>query len=292
MTTYLLQALNGAAYASVLYLLAVGLSLTFGVGRFLNLAHGGFYVLGGYLGLTITAATGNPWLALVVAPLAAAVLGFVVERLLLRRLAGAGRELEQVLVTFGLAFVLSDLMRAVFGARIRSARPPAALAGSIDLGGVGFSVYRLVVIAVGALTALALAAILRRTPVGVRIRAAAADAATARTLGVRTSRVLSGTFCAGVALAAFGGVLGAPILALAPGLDFTLLITALIVIVVGGLGNVTSTYWSALLVGMVDVFGKLLLPGAAIFLVYVLMAGVLVLRPHGLFSPAVHARAG
>jgi branched-chain amino acid transport system permease protein len=278
----LLQALNGLSYAAVLYLVAVGLSLTYGVGRFLNLAHGGFYLLGTYLALALVRRIGF-FGALVVAPLLVMALALVIERLLLRRYAGEHRAIEQMLLTFGLAFVLSDLMRVLFGGRIRSLPAPRLLAGRIDLGIASFPVYRLAVIVVGLVVAAAIALVLRRTRAGVTIRAAAADQAVASSLGIDTARVLSATYAAGAGLAAFGGVIGAPIVATATGLDFTTLILALVVVVIGGLGSVTATFFSAILVGLFDSFGRVLLPRYAVFALFLLLAVVLVVRPQGLF---------
>ena len=285
MTLYLSQFLHAWAFASVLYLLALGLSLTFGVGRVLNLSHGGFYMIGGYVGFTVIRDFDSFWLALLVAPLAAMAVGVVAERLLMRRFYGHGMELHQILLTFGLAFVISDGIREIWGARILSVRGPDYLRGSADLLLFSFPRYRLFVIAVGVVVALALWALLRYTDAGVRIRAAAADGEIAETLGVHTRKVLALTFIAGVGLAAFGGIVGAPMMALAQGVDFQMLIMALIVVVIGGLGRLESTYWAALLVALVDIYGRLFVPRAAIFLVFALMAVVLAFRPSGLFAP-------
>lgn len=285
MTLYLSQLLHAWAYASILYLIALGLSLTFGVGRVLNLAHGGFYMLGGYVGYTILSEFDNFWLAVALAPMAAIALAVFVERVLMRRLYGHGRELDQILLTFGLAFVISDLIAEIWGGRILSVRPPELLTGTVDLGLFTFPRYRLFIIAVGIVVAGALWVLLRYTDAGLKIRAAAADGEIAETLGVPTKRVLALTFIAGVWLAGFGGIVGAPMMALAQGVDFQVLITALIVVVIGGLGRLESAYWAALLVGIVEIFGSLFMPRAAIFLVYALMAVVLIFKPAGLFVP-------
>jgi branched-chain amino acid transport system permease protein len=281
---YLSQFLHAWATASILYLLALGLSLTFGVGRVLNLSHGGFYMFGGYVGFSILRTFDNFWLALALAPVAAMVLGVIVERLLMRRFYGHGMELNQILLTFGLAFVISDGIREFWGARILTVRAPDLLQGSADLGLFNFPRYRLFVIAVGIVVAVALWALIRYSGAGVKIRAAAADGEIAETLGVNTRRVLALTFIAGVGLAGFGGIVAAPMMALAQGVDFQMLIMALIVVVIGGLGRLESVYWAALLVSLVDIYGRLFVPRAAIFLVFVLMAVVLAFRPMGLFS--------
>lgn len=282
MDLLLLQALNGISYACVLYLVAVGLSLTYGVGRFLNLAHGGFYVLGAYLALLLVDRL-SFYGALVVAPLAVAALALALERVLLRRYAGEHRAIEQMLLTLGLAFILADGMRVVFGGRIESLEAPALLAGTVDLGVAAFPIYRLAVIGVGVAVALALALALRSTRAGAMIRAAAADQDIAATLGIDTGKVLAATYTAGAGLAAFGGVVGAPIIATASGLDFATLILALVVVVIGGLGNVTATFASALVVGLVDSIGRAVLPRYSVLILFLLLVAVLVARPQGLF---------
>jgi branched-chain amino acid transport system permease protein len=282
---YLSQFLHAWAYASILYLLALGLSLVFGVGRVLNLAHGGFYMLGGYLGYTILRELDNFWLAMLLAPIGAMIVALIAERLILRRHYGHGMELPQILLTFGLAFVLSDLIREVWGARILTVSAPELLRGTQDLGLFTFPRYRLFVILVGIVVAVALWALIKYTDTGVKIRAAAADGEIAETLGVHTKRVLSMTFVAGVGLAAFGGVIASPMMALAQGVDFQMLIMALIVVVIAGLGKLETVYWSALLVALIDIYGRLFVPRAAIFLVFTLMALVLAVRPTGLFTP-------
>jgi branched-chain amino acid transport system permease protein len=282
---YLSQFLHAWAYASILYLLAVGLSLTFGVGRVLNLAHGGFYMLGGYLGYSVLRQLDNFWLALVLAPLGAMLVALVVERLIMRRFYGHGMELNQILLTFGLAFVISDGIREYWGARILTVGAPDLLRGTVDLGLFTFPRYRLFVIGVGIAIAFALWALIKYSDAGVKIRAAAADGEIAETLGVHTTRVLALTFVAGVGLAAFGGVIASPMMALAQGVDFQMLIMALIVVVIAGLGKLETVYWAALIVALVDIYGRLFVPRAAIFLVFSLMALVLAFRPTGLFTP-------
>jgi branched-chain amino acid transport system permease protein len=251
----------------------------------LNLAHGGFYMLGGYLGYTVLRELDNFWLAMLLAPIGAMIVALIAERLVLRRHYGHGMELPQILLTFGLAFVLSDLIREVWGARILTVSAPELLRGTQDLGLFTFPRYRLFVIVVGIVVAVALWALIKYTDTGVKIRAAAADGEIAETLGVHTTRVLSMTFVAGVGLAAFGGVIASPMMALAQGVDFQMLIMALIVVVIAGLGKLETVYWSALLVALIDIYGRLFVPRAAIFLVFTLMALVLAVRPTGLFTP-------
>jgi branched-chain amino acid transport system permease protein len=280
MDFYLLVLLNGLAYAALLFLLASGLSLVYGVGRVLHLAHGGFYMLGGYIGYTLVQRLGDFWLALALVPLCALVVGWVVERLV-SLVYGPGRALEQVLFTFGLAFVISDLTRFFWGAQVLGVAVPSSLNRPVVLGPLVYPAYPLFLIGVGVLVALGLWASLRFTPFGLQVRAAAGHPSIAEALGVPTRKVLQRTYLLGVALAALAGFAGAPRIALAPGLDFTMLILGLIVVVLGGLGSVTGALYGALLVGLVDSFGKAFLPQFSQALIFLIMALVLIFRPEG-----------
>lgn len=282
MQLFLIQLLNGLSYASVLYLVAVGLSLTYGVGRFLNLAHGGLYLLGAYIALELKDGPGF-WWALVIAPVVVALVATILNELLLKRYAGEHRAIEQMLLTFGLAFILADVMLWKFGGRIQSLGPPDLLKGSIDLGIANFSIYRLAVIGLGLVVAIVLAVVLRYTHAGVVIRTAAADAEIAESVGIDPRKVLAITFAVGAALAGFGGVVGAPVIASSPGLDFRTLILGLVIVVIGGLGSTGGTYLASILVGLVQSFGLAWAPSWSEYLIYVLLAVVLVVRPQGLF---------
>lgn len=283
MEFYLFVLLNGLAYAALLFLLAAGLSLVYGVGRVLHLAHGGFFMLGGYMGYSLYQWTGSFWLALALAPLLALALGLLAERLV-RVVYGPERALEQVLFTFGMAFVISDLTRLFWGAQVLGVPPPPALNRPMDLGAVVYPAYPLFLILIGAVVALGLWILMRFTRFGLEVRAAAGHPQMAEALGVPTTQVLQRTYLLGVALATLGGVLAAPRLALAPGLDFTMLILGLIVVVVGGLGSVSGALYGALLVGLADSFGRTFLPQFALAVIFLLMALVLVFRPEGLLG--------
>lgn len=278
----LTQLLNSLAFAMLLFLLALGLSLIFGVARVVNLAHGAFYMLGAYFGLALSGSLGSFWAALIVVPLAVGLLGVLVERYLLRGL--QGRELEQVLLTIGLGFILADVLRATFGAAIRSVPPPPELSGPLFLGAFVYPKYPLFVLTLGILAFLAVRIVLTRTPFGVQIRAVTADPAMASALGIPPHRISLWTFGVGTALAGLGGVVGAPLIALAPGLDAQMTLYALIVVVIGGLGRIEGAFWGALLLGIVDGFGRLFFPQAAMFLIFGLMALVLALKPEGLLG--------
>jgi branched-chain amino acid transport system permease protein len=276
-----IQGLNSLAFAMLLFLLAAGFSLIYGVGRIANLAHGTFYMLGAYVGYSVAQRTGNFWLSLVVAPLLGGALGWLVERVLLRRL--RGRELDQVLLTVGLAFILADVIRAIWGADIRSSSPPATLSGLVSLFGVEYPAYQLFVICLGAVAFVAVQVVLRSS-IGARVRAVTSDPQVAASLGVPTDSVAALTFAASVALAAFGGAVGGPIIALAPGLDLTMMLLALVVVVVGGLGSVAGAFVGAIIVAVVNGFGTLFYPEYAPFLIFALMVVVLGFRPQGLLG--------
>jgi branched-chain amino acid transport system permease protein len=279
--------LNGLSYGMLLFLLGAGLSLVFGVGRFINLAHGGLYIIGGYVGFTVLDRLGNFWLGFLVGPLVGALLGLAADLLLLRRLHGHGREADQVLLTFGLALVIADATRAGWGGDIRSVRAPAPFDRPMEVGDFLYPSYPLVIIGVGLLVFLLLWLLLQRTRLGAMIRAAAGDPEMAQVLGVPTGPVLRLTLALGVALAALGGVVGLPRLALAPGRDFEMLLLALVVVVIGGLGRIEGAFWASLLVGLTDSFGKLYLPEFTVAIVFGLLALVLIWRPEGLLGRRV-----
>ncbi|MDE3076331.1 MAG: branched-chain amino acid ABC transporter permease [Chloroflexota bacterium] len=282
MNFILVQGLNGVAYGLLIFLLAAGLTLIFGMMDVINLAHGSFYMVGAYVGLTAVRVTHSFWLALIISPIVVAVLGLAVERGLLRVL--YDRLLDQVILTFGLAYMVTDVVKWIWGADIQTIDPPSILNGAAQILGNFFPVYRLFVIGVGLLIALLLFVIQQRTRVGSIIRAGVADKEMVGGLGVNVSLIFSGVFVFGVALAAFSGVVAGPILGLYQGMDSDTLIIALIVVVVGGLGTLTGAFWGGLLIGLADTFGKVLIPQFALFMTFAVMALVLLLRPAGLFG--------
>jgi branched-subunit amino acid ABC-type transport system permease component len=276
------QALNGVSFGALLFILAAGLSLIFGMMDIVNLAHGAFYMLGAYVTLAIVQRTGQFWIALLVAPLAVGALGLVVEPLLLRRL--RGRHLDQVLLTIGLSLVIADVIGLTFGREIHSIPLPAGLDRSIPVAGGDYPVYRLFVIAFGVALAAVLAVLHRRTRVGALIRAGVDDAQMLAALGIDIDRLFARTFATGAALAGLGGVIAAPVFGIFPGMDTEALIYSLIVVVVGGLGTLSGAVAGAGLVGPADTFGKVLFPQFALALTFAIMAFVLLLRPTGLLG--------
>jgi branched-subunit amino acid ABC-type transport system permease component len=270
----------------LLFLLAAGLSVIFGMMDFINLAHGSFYMLGAYLGFTAVQRVGNFWVALIVVPLVVAALGFALEKLMLRPLYKRGH-LDQVLLTFGLAFVIADLIKWYWGADIRSVPQPPELTGAVPLGIAVYPRYRTFVIVAGLVLALLLWLIQARTRVGAIVRAGVADKEMVGGLGINVQLVFASVFAFGTGLAAFSGVIAAPFLSLAPGMDAEQLILSLIVVVVGGLGTLKGAFWGAIVVGLADTFGKTYAPDYSLMLIFAIMAVVLLWRPHGLFGRAM-----
>jgi branched-subunit amino acid ABC-type transport system permease component len=277
------QALNGLSYGVLLFLLSIGLTLIFGMMDVVNLAHGSFYMLGAYAGLSVIAATGSFWLALVVAPAAVAIIGALVERWCLRRLYRYG-PLEQVLLTFGLVYVFEDVVKAIYGGKIRSISPPAVLSGSLELWGITIPSYRLFVIVFGLSVAAALFLVIERTRVGAVLRAGVFDSKMAAGVGIDIDRWFTAIFALGAALAGLSGVVAGPIQSAQPAMGGTILIPALIVVVVGGLGSLKGSLLGSLVIGQTQAFGKAWLPSASMLVIYVVMAAVVLVRPQGLFG--------
>ena len=277
------QALNGLSFGALLFILASGLSLVFGMMDVVNLAHGAFYMLGAYVALSVVQVTGSFWVAMVAAPLALALLGLVLEPLLLRRL--RGRHLDQVLLTIGVSLVIVDLVGLAWGREVRSLSAPPGLDGSVTLIGGVYPVYRLFVMAFGAALAVAMAVIYRRTKIGMLIRAGVEDAEMLGALGVNTNRLFASTFATGAALAGLAGVIAAPVFGVQPGMDTDPgLLYSLVVVVVGGLGTLSGAVAGSVLVGPADTFGKVLFQEVALAVIFAIVALVLLLKPTGLLG--------
>jgi branched-subunit amino acid ABC-type transport system permease component len=277
------QALNGLAYGALLFLLSVGLTLIFGMLDVVNLAHGSLYMLGAYAGLAIIGVAGNFWLAVLAAPLAVGLIGMAIERICLRPLYRRP-SLDQVLLTFGFIYLFEDLIKWIFGGRIRSIPAPALFSGSVMLGGLTYPSYRLFVIAFGLGMAVALWLVIERTRLGSIIRAGVYDAEMTAGLGINIPRVFTSVFAGGAALAGLSGVIAGPIQSAYPSMGVSILIPALIVVVVGGLGSLKGSLAGSLIIGQAETFGKAWLPEAAMLMIYVVMALVVLLRPQGLFG--------
>ena len=276
----IVQTLNGLVYSMLLFLLALGLSLTFGLMRVVNLAHGAFFLAGAYCGYTAWALTHSFWLALLAGAVVVAIIGALLEHLWLQRFY-VRDELDQVILTFGFALVFADVMKMLWGKDIRSLSPPEIFAGAVEISGISFPSYRLLLIAVGVTLFVAVWLAIARTRIGALIRASVSDRVMVSGLGFNIRLLFTGVFAFGTALAGLAGVLGAPILGIYPGLDFEVLITTLIVVVVGGQGSVVGAFAASLLIGMAESFGKAVYPAAASFIIFGLMVAVLLYRSWG-----------
>lgn len=281
------QFINGLSYGMLLFVLTCGLALVFGILGVLNLAHGSLYMIGSYVAYSITTTfTQSFWTALVVAPLVVAVIALIIERTLLRVTYRLGH-LSQVLLTFGLAYVFHDLTKLIWGSNVLSIRVPDLLSGSVSLAGQTFPLYRLVIIGVGVVVAAGLWWLQNKTRWGAIIRAGLSDREMIGALGININFVFTAIFVLGGILAGFGGVVASPILGLYPDMEFQTLILALIVLVIGGLGSIAGTFTASVLVGLLETFGRYLFPELSMFLIFGLMAMILVWRPNGLLGKQV-----
>jgi branched-chain amino acid transport system permease protein len=282
MTLWLTLAVNSIAFGGLLFLLSAGFSLIFGLMRIPNLMHGSFFMLGAYFGVTLLAVGANFWIAALASGVAMAFVGGTVERLLLRRL--AGQELAQVLLTLGLSFIVSDLCLMIWTGDPWQPAAPAELRGVMRAGGMIFPLYRLAVVVIAVAVAAALWAMVDWTRLGAMIRAGVDDAPMARVVGIRVSRLFTLVFALGAALAAFAGVVGAPILSVYPGLDSDMLPLALIVVILGGTGSLLGALVGSFVIGFLYNFGQARFPDLAYVILFLPMLLVLVLRPQGLFG--------
>jgi len=279
---WLIQTFNGVSYGALLFLLAAGLSLIFGVMRIVNLAHGSFCLLGGYVALTVIWTTGSWLLALPVAALVIAVVGLLMERVFLRPL--GFDPLRQVLLTVGFAYLFQQAALDIWGGDNLDIVPPKVLTESVVVGGLHLPAYRIFMIGVAVVIGVILWLTMERTRMGAVVRAAVDDAEMARGVGIDTSRVSMLIFALGAFLAALGGVVGGAFLGVYPGLDFVILPIAFAVVIIGGMGSLTGAAVGSLLVGLADNFGKALFPEISYFTLYAPMVLILALKPTGLFG--------
>jgi len=285
MTLWLTLAVNSIAFGGLLFLLAAGFSLIFGLMRIPNLMHGSFFMLGAYFGVSLTGRNVNFWLAALLSGVAMAVIGAGIERGLLRRL--AGQELAQVLLTLGLSFVVSDLCLMIWTGDPYQPLAPADLRGAIMAGGMIFPLYRVAIVVIAVIVAAALWVMVDWTRLGAMIRAGVDDATIARVVGIRVSRLFTLVFALGAGLAAFAGVVGSPILSVYPGLDADMLPLALIVVILGGTGSLLGALVGSFLIGFLYNFGQVEYPDLAYVILFLPMVVVLVVRPQGLFGKSV-----
>jgi branched-chain amino acid transport system permease protein len=293
LATFFIQLLNAVQYGLLLFLIAGGLTLIFGIMGIINLAHGSFYMVGAYLAWSLSMRLGSLWLAIPAGIVLSVVLGMALEWLLIRRLYRLGH-LQQVLLTYGLILIVEELRSIVWGDDVHGVPVPDLLSSSIALTDtLSYPVYRLWISAVCVVFALLLYFLIRRTRLGMMIRAGATNREMVQSLGVDIDLLYRFVFALGVALAALAGMIAAPVSSVFPGMGNQVLIVCFVVVVIGGIGSVKGALVGALLIGLVDTFGKVvefkvgnlrLLPELAGMSVYVLMAAVLLWRPAGLFG--------
>lgn len=294
------QALNGLQFGLMLFLLAAGLTLVFGIMDMINLAHGSLYMVGAYLIASCAAASGSFWMGLVAGVLATAVVGVLLELTVLRRLYGRDH-LSQVLGTFAILLMANEGVRMIWGTQPQALNPPEALAGPVQLlPGFSYPAYRLFIIGMGLAVALALYLLVTRTRVGMQVRAGASNREMALAMGTNVRQLFTGVFAFGAALCALAGGMLGPLLAVQVGMGESILILAFVVIVIGGIGSIRGAFLGSLLVGVVDTAGRTFIPvwfghvlgpeaaasagpAVASILIYVLMAAVLFWKPKGLF---------
>ena len=277
-----IQVLNGLSFGALLFLVAAGFTLIFGLLRIANLAHGGFFLMGGYFGITTVLITGQFWLGLLAGGLLMMIIGYFTERVLLRPIRGL--EKSEVLLTIGLTFVLGDIALWRWGGDPRSTQLPDYLKGPIQVNDVFYPKYRLFVLGFAIVLAGILFYVNRRTKIGAILRAGVDDRETVAALGINIKVVFTSVFMFGAFIAGMSGVIGAGFLTLLPGSEFEILLFALVVVIIGGLGSLEGAALGAVLVGLIDAFAKALVPDLSFFTLFAPMAIILMLRPTGLLG--------
>ncbi|MGZ5837139.1 MAG: branched-chain amino acid ABC transporter permease [Xanthobacteraceae bacterium] len=288
MNQTLILAINSITLGGLLFLLSAGFSLIFGLMKIPNLIHGSLFMLGAYVGATFAGATFvshyklNFWLAAALTAVVVGAFGGLVERFLLRRL--AGQQLAQVLVTLGIAFMIADFCLMIWTGDPITVPTPPGLVGVVRTAGVIFPIYRLTIILIACVFAVALWLLLDRTRLGAMIRASVDDPQMARVVGIPVSRLFTIVYCLGAALAAFAGMIGAPILSVYPGLDFDMLPLALVIVILGGAGSLLGSFLGSFVIAFLYNYGQALFPELAYFVLFLPMVIVLLVRPQGLFG--------
>ena len=284
LTTFLVvESLNALSQAALLFFLGVGLTLIFGIMRVVNFAHGTFYMLGAFIGYSAVQFSGSFWLALILAPLAVGIVGALFELGILRRLYGRD-ESAFLMVTFGLALVLTEMIRLGWGPEALQVQPPPIFSGIVFVFDEPFPTYRLFLAGAGILVALAIWQFLERTRLGLLIRATSQNAEMVHALGTDVRLVRSAVFGIGCGLAGIGGVLAAPLVTASIGMAAEMIIDAFVIVIIGGMGSFTGSLLGAVLVALVQVFGEYYLPDLALAFMYLVMLLVLVVRPGGLLG--------
>ncbi len=281
---WIIQTFSGVSYGALLFLLAGGLSLIFGMMRIVNMTHGSYYLLGGYVALTTIWRTGRFVLGLIVAALVIALVGVCEWNAFLKRL--SGQELGQVLTTMGFALIFQDLALVLWGGDPYMIPIPRFFDGSLTVGTLFFPIYRIFIIAVAVVVALVLWLVLERTRLGAMIRATVDDPEMARGVGVNVFAISMAVFALGALLASVAGVVAGGFVGVYPGADFEILPYAFVVVIVGGMGSLKGALIGSLMVGLLDNFGKALFPELSYFTLFAPMAAILAIRPTGLFGRA------
>lgn len=289
MDVILLNFLIGISFGCILFLLGTGLSLTMGLMRIVNLSHGALYMVGGYTGLAVAKLTENLVgrnlcfvLGILAGGICAGLLGLILETAFLRRL--YKRELDQVLLTIGFVYILTNLVQWVWGPVPQSGVVPSILSGSVPLGGVTFPVFRLAIIAFGLVAAAGLWLFQERTRIGAIVRAGMDNKEMAMALGINLKMVFTGVFALGAFVAGFCGLIGAPLLGINLGIGWDALLLAMIVVIVGGTGSVQGALVGGLVIGLIDAYGKAFFPELAYFTMYIVLIIILLFRPSGLMG--------
>ena len=279
----LIQILNALQFSMTLFLLAVGLTIIFGLMKIVNLAHGSLYMVAAYIGLSIFNYTESFWLALIFAPVLTALVGAILYSLLFKHIQNAD-PMKQVLLTFGLIYIGLDSVRLLWGTMSHSISAPNLLSNSLLVLNEPYPSYRLFVILVGFVVMFALYFVLEKTKIGAKVRASVDDPETAQLLKINTDKILFYTFALGCGLAGLAGITVAPILGVEPGMDMEVLVLTLIVVVLGGPGSLKGAIIGSLLIGFVDSFGKVYIPQLAQIIIYAVMALTLLFKPDGLYK--------
>ena len=274
--------LNGLTHAGLLFVLGSGLTLAFGLMRVVNLSHGGFYLLGGYLGVTVFRATGNWLLSLLAAGVGIALLGFFFERVLLERV--RGQALPETLLTIALSIIIADMSFAIWGGFAQTIRVPAELNPRINLFGLVYPGFRLFILGLAVVIGLGLWFLLSKTRIGAAVRAGVDDRETVSALGINIRQVFTAVFALSAFLAGIAGVIGASFLSIQPGADTQILILSLVVVILGGLGSLGGAVVAAIVTGLLLSFSRAYFPELSFFMVFGPMALVLAFRPQGLFG--------
>lgn len=277
------QALHGLVYAGLLFLVASGLTLIFGMMGVLNFAHGALYMLGAYFSYTILKTMGNFWLSLLIAPLLVGIIGVVIERFLLRKIYTYGHA-HELLLTFGIAYILGELIKWIWGNEPLSVAVPKVLDGAVFLFGISYPAYRLFILLVSFLVFIVLFLILYKTRAGIIVRAAVSNSEAVNALGINVPLVFMVLFSAGAALAGLAGVIAGPYLITNPGMADTIIVDLFVVVVVGGLGSLWGALLASFFIGELQSFGVLLIPQLAMVFEFLLMAVVLIVKPEGLLG--------